>query len=653
VKLVSFDVETRGTDVGYALQPFRARSDEAWITMWACATSATRAKGVNLIEPDPTARRVRSIASLGAWLRECAKRGITIAGWNTAFDMAWLIALGLRDEVYANKWLDGMLLWKHLTASPPSYGVKPLRYGLKEAVTEFYPDEAGYEQDISFDTDDPEELKALEEYNRKDALFTWRLTQKFWSELDADQRRCALIEAACLPMVAESYVEGLAADGEAADVLAAKLEETAKLAMVKLKLNTDEEITDELLASTVQLRTLLYDKWKLPVVKYTDKGNSSTDRDALSQLAPTDQRAGLLNEYREARNNRTKFALGAANSLTYNGDGRVRPSARVFGTYTGRMTYGSKILKGKEERPTGIALHQWKRAKEFRDIILAPPGYTLLEFDFAGQEFRWMAVMSGDRTMLEMCAPGEDAHAYMGAKIGSWQYDDLKRALEEQDVRLALAKNLRQMGKVGNLSCQYRTGPAALMRVARVNYQLPLEAKQARAIHATYRATYPGVPRYWDKQIRDARIDGYVKTIAGRRIQIGTGDTWGARLAVLENLGGDDIMEVDLPDRTWQCESTAINAPIQGSGADQKYLALLVLKDILPLYEGRFYFELHDGIYVIVPDRYAAKAYAHIKRALSNLPYKKAWGVDLPIAFPVDGKAGKAWGSMEERRDWV
>jgi DNA polymerase-1 len=649
MKLVSFDVETQGVEPAFALQPFRARRGEAWLSCWACATGPSNVKSVLLAkDAHGLERRVRTIAGLTKWLRECAAKGVTICGWNVAFDAAWLVALGLRDLVYANKWLDGMLLWKHLTVAPPGPRAQP-SYGLKAAVEEFLPEYAGYEDDIVFDADEAVGLAALEEYNRKDALYTLQIVKLLWAKLTAAQRRCALVEAACLPMIAETYVEGLRADEGAALALAEKLDEVAKIAMVKLKLNTAEEIGDDVLASPVKLRQLLYGSWGLPIVKLTPKDAASTDRDALSQLAPLDSRAALLNEYREARNNRTKFALGAANSLAYNGDGRVRPAARVFGTYTGRMTYSSKVLRGKDERPSGIALHQWKRAPEFRDIILAPEGYTLLEFDFAGQEFRWMAVMSKDRTMLEMCAPGEDAHAYMGAKIGKRDYPQLRELLNDPMADgYAEAKSLRQFGKVGNLSCQYRTSAPTLRRVARVQYQLTLDSKEARAIHATYRATYPRVKTYWEHQIREARIEGYVSTIAGRRINIGTGDTWGQRLVVLPD-GSEDIVD----DRTWQCESTAINAPIQGSGADQKYLALMVLRTILPLYEGRLYFELHDGVYVVVPDRHAPKAYAHIKRALSALPYRKAWGVDLPVEFPVDAKAGKTWGSLKERRDWT
>lgn len=629
MKLTAFDVETRGTEEGYGLQPFRAKTDEAWLTMCAMATDKG-VSGFRYPDTDPPVRRMKTVASLGAWLRKCAETKTTIVGWNTPFDMAWLIALGLKDEVYACNWLDAMMLWRHLTASPEWTGIAPQSYGLKNAVKLYYPEEAGYEVDIDFETDDPAELDALFAYNKKDAEFTLRLTNKFLNELTPEQKRCALLEAACLPMVAETYVRGIAADGEAAQALSVKLDEEAKLNFVKLRLNSDTPVDESILASPTKLRKLLFEDWGLSPVKWTDKGAESTDRDALSQLAPIDPRADMLNKYREAKNNRTKFAEGTLNSLEYNGDGCVRPSAKVYGTYTGRMTYGSKILRGKAERPTGVALHQWKRSKDFRRLIKPPPGYTLLEFDFAGQEFRWMAVLSGDRTMIELCQPGEDAHAYMGAKVGHWGYDEIRRELSnEQANRYAEAKDLRQLGKVANLSLQYRTSANTLVRVARTGYQMDLSGAEAAAVHATYRVTYPKVQRYWKEQIRKAREDGFVQTVAGRKVHLGLGSTWE-------------------PANQWGLESTAINFPIQGSGADQKYLALAVIKNYLPTVEGHFYFELHDGLFFIVPDRFAEKAIAEIKPLLSALPYKRAWGVDLPVEFPVDAKMGPSWGDLKE-----
>jgi DNA polymerase I-like protein with 3'-5' exonuclease and polymerase domains len=95
-------------------------------------------------------------------------------------------------------------------------------------------------------------------------------------------------------------------------------------------------------------------------------------------------------------------------------------------------------------------------------------------------------------------------------------------------------------------------------------------------------------------------------------------------------------------------ESAAINFPIQGVGADQKYLAIAALGPLFTKLEGRFLFELHDGLYSVFPDKYAKKAAFAGQKILNALPYKKAWEFDPPIPLPWDIKIGKRWGDSVE-----
>lgn len=612
MKLMSFDVETFGTLPEYALQPYRALANDAWLTSYAVAYRDDDGE----LHTDGSLRP--QIEDLREFLTDAAAKGAHIVAWNAPFDVAWLIALGLREEVFANKWLDAMLMWRHLTSAPQCVK-QPKSYGLKAAVTEFLPENAGYEKDVEFGVVNNDLLI----YNKRDAMFTLQLAEMFLERMQGE-RAAMLIESSCIPLVADTVVQGLTINTDAARELDTELDKTAKVSFVTLKLD-QPEITPEVLASPKQLATLLFDTWNLPLNKVTDKGNASTDKHVLHELSLSDPRAALVRDYREAVNNRTKFVTSTLESVEYNGDGCTRPQAKIYGTYTGRMTYYSKQGRGKDERPTGVALHQWKRDPAFRRLISPPDGHTLLEFDFAGQEFRWMAVESGDETMLGLCSPGEDAHSYMGAKIAGMSYKLLVATVASGDKA---AKNKRQLGKVANLSLQYRTSPATLRTVARTNYSLDMTEPQAAAIHATYLNTYTRVPTYWNRQIYKAKKNGYVQTLAGRRV----------RLADYE----------PSRDNTWAVESTSINFPIQGVGADQKYLALAVLRNYLPKVNGKFYFELHDGLFVVVPDAHVDRALAEIRHLLSNLPYKRAWGVDLPIQFPVDAKRGKSWGDLKE-----
>ena len=605
MKFVAFDVETSGTDRAYALQPFRALTGKAWLT---CAAFAYP---VGELTPTAPHSGPLSVEDIREHLVFCAENNITITAWNTTFDVAWLIALGLREEVFACKWIDAMLLLKHLRQEPTFTGDRR-GYGLKAAVAEYFPEESGYEDDVDFFTVEPSELQKLYKYNKKDAEFTLRLTTMFWKQLRG-RRRHVQVEAECIPLIADTMVNGVSIDVGKATSLSAELEKRANTAYVELVLR-NPEVTSSVLQSPTQLRALLYDTWGLTATKLTEKGEKSTDREALTDLA-YDPRAALINDYRENTSNRTKFAEGAINSAKYNEDGKARPQFRIYGTYTGRGTYSANTGFGKNRVPTGIAIHQWKRDADFRSVIQAPPGWQIVEFDFAGQEFRWMAVAANDPTMLALCEPGQDAHQFMASRI----YNIPK---------VQITKDQRQLGKVANLSLQYRTGPRRLSTLARTNYGLDLPESEAFAVHATYKTTYREVPKYWSRQCQWIQGHDYVENLVGRRTYI--------------------PFDQRIRDMDWAVTSTAVNFPIQSMGADQKYAALMLLRRMLPMFDGKLLFELHDGVYMMFPQPKAEKALHTIGRALNTLPYSKIFNIELPIQFPVDAKLGTTWGDLQE-----
>lgn len=625
-KFVAFDFETSGALPEYALQPWRVAQGEAWITSLAT------------VQRDPSGLTIGGglqpvVADMRAFLERAIAENRRIVGWNTVFDVSWLLAYGLRDLVYQAKWLDGMLLWRHFFIEPEYEITTPRKksYGLKTCVDEVLPKFAGYADDVDFHTTDPDELRKLQDYNVRDTMFTLRLAKHWYNKLAADPQRlkAALIEADTIPLVAEANLKGMVVDTLACRELQQYLADTAAKKLADL---SEHGVTEKVVRSPIQLSKLMFEDWGLPVYKentskLTGKTTRSTDKEVLHELAFMDPRAKELREYREALNNKTKFADTPLAAASYNEDDRAHPLAMVFGTYSGRLTYASKQGKNKDTRQIGFALHQMKRGKEFRSIIIPPPGYTLMEFDASGQEFRWMAIASGDPIMLGLCEPGQDAHAYMGSRIAQKNYEAMMAAVSAGEAE---AKDHRQLGKVANLSLQYRTSARKLRSVARVQYSLPMELPQAQVIHKTYQQTYTLVPRYWNDQIRLTKQRGYVETFAGRRVQVA--GNW-------EGVSG------------WSMGSTAINYRIQGTGADQKYLALSVLKNYLNAIGAYFAWDLHDGIYLYVPDGKVARAALDIRRILVSLPYKKAWDFTPPIQLPWDCKAGKSWGTLKEYKE--
>jgi len=619
-KWYAYDVETTGDKPEYALQPW---SERGRMRSFAVASRLNKKGLLSRAYSDESSRdKHNMLHCLTNFARSASASDVAVVGWNVAFDAAWMIHMGLRDYVMDIRWVDAMLLWKHLTRVPESdlsYAYRK-SYSLKAAVAEYYPEHADYADGIDFDGD----IHTLMEYNCADAEFTLKLAQKFWDELAIfpDQLRAAWLESSCIPLVADAYVNGIHIDLGAATDLQNKLD--ADLLIKKHELAQDG-VTPEIIASPLQLRELFFKKWELKPVSYTPKGEPSTDAQTIHELSITDDRVREIGEFRQLKNLRTKFVNNIIESCRYSGGSVSHPTPNVNGTYTGRMTYSSHIGKNKDKRQTGFALHQMKRDSQYRRVIVPPPGFTLIEWDAAGQEYRWMAIESDDETMLELCEPGEDPHAYMGANISGWNYGQLSTLAREDDPE---AKRIRQMGKVGNLSCQYRIGPKSLLRTARVGHKMDITMEDAKLIHDTYHRTYPGVKAYWKRKIKFAADHQFAKTIAGRRVHL--------------------LGDFNDPEDGWRLQSTAVNFPIQGVGADQKYLAMLVLKPLFVKTNTRFAWELHDGLFAVAPDKLAKSVAVKGQQLLNNLPYQKAWGFTPPIPLPWDVKIGKSWGDLKE-----
>jgi DNA polymerase I-like protein with 3'-5' exonuclease and polymerase domains len=627
---IAFDVETSGLLDEHALQPW---ADNSWLTSFATARVSSGVIKTSVFPSDSSAAKAEDFeyhlkSALENFVESALQPATIVVGWNVAFDAAWLIKYGYRKEVMRINWLDGMSLWKHCVRVPESTlpQAKRKSFGLKAAVGEFLPAFAGYDDGVSFHDMDDAAIDARLKYNKLDAGLTLRLTARMMSRLakqgNERQLRSALVEAKSVPLVADHYMTGIATDMEALKTLGAEVDKERQLLEDELGLLG---AAPAVLSSPAQLQSLLFDDWGLPVIKETDKGNRSTDKEVLYELSFMDDRVDKIKRYRELKGLKTKFVDNIVASCEYNEDGRSHPTAFINSTYTGRMTYASSIGKGKAKRQTGFALHQMKRAAIYRRTICAPEGYTLVEWDAASQEYRWVAIESGDETMLSMCEAGQDPHSFMASEMTSLTYEEMREAYQSGSDG---AYEQRMAGKVANLSCQYRIGPKSLLSSARVQYGLDWDIDKSTAVHGAYHRTYQGVKKYWARKIRAAQALGYAETIAGRRVQL-SGDWGGA-------------------DTKWRLESSAINFPIQGIGADQKYLAMAALKPLLSKYCGSFYFELHDGLFAIFPNKVVEKAAHEGQRLLSNLPYDKVWGFHSPIPLPWDCMLGPNWGDLKE-----
>lgn len=236
-----------------------------------------------------------------------------------------------------------------------------------------------------------------------------------------------------------------------------------------------------------------------------------------------------------------------------------------------------------------------------------------------------MAVKSGDPTMVKVFRDKLDPHSLLGSRISGIDYDEFIRRKKAEDEVIVGPRGLRMAGKVTGLSNLYRIGTKKMRFTARVDYGLDIDLSTAAFWQNTFHSTYPGIKDYWSRAIASGLANGYAQTQGGRRFKL---EFW------------DE-------DSRWGTESSSINCPIQGSGADQKELAIAVLHKKFP--ELQFFLDLHDGLFYLVDDEpQSLDLFREAKYTLDNLPYQEAWGFDTPVPFPWDAEVGYKWGEMKE-----
>jgi len=613
VRFVGYDIETWGSEDGYALQPWRVKEGTAGITL-----SAAYCQGKRNVETEYHS----------ALMEDLRKLGKPVVTWNGVFDLAWLYAAGI--DIRGIKWMDAMLLWKWLANSQSG----PMSWALKDGAKRFLKDWPKLQEFIAIkgeefmpDPMDPYWLTRV----TMDAEATALIAEAIWPQLTPQQQHLAKIQSISLPTMAASWVNGVQVDLQAIKdarpgIISEMLNLEKALGLQEIS-PTGKYIPSKVLRSPTKMRKLLYNDWGLTCTRFTDKQAQSTDKAALTYLADIDDRVITVLKWRELNTILSKFIEGPLACCEYLNSNVTHATPKIFSTYTGRMTYSSRSKKNR----TGIPLHQTPRKKEIRSYVVAPDGYYIFEADAMGQEMRGMATMSKDPAMIELFNskhPYDDGHSLMGAQIGGIPFEEFIERKQAKDPLIVGPDGLRPAGKFCNLSMAYRSGPATSRRVARVQYGLDITIDDAVRWKSVYTRLFRGVETYWKDAPKNARARGFAETPAGRRYAL---TRW--------------------HDLQWGTSSSAINFPIQGMGADQRDLAIAETVITYPELWDKFYIDLHDGMYWLIPITAKVSYLQDIMNALDTIDYEKYWKVKLPVPYIWEGSFGPDWGHKIEFAD--
>jgi DNA polymerase I-like protein with 3'-5' exonuclease and polymerase domains len=607
----ALDLETKTLVQGqdqHALEPWRYKQGKATVT--SCAIVGPNNFAVNKIDPGQE------------WFREQLKflagLGRPVFCHNALFDVSWAMLITDNfDLIKKIQWQDTGLLAKWLINSQASEK-HTFSWSLKGLCTHFMEDHPRISE---FEEMKSEEHVAGAEGSEQywfdrgifDAEMTRDLATELRRKLPESQRNGYSIEQATIPYVSRAWMNGIPINKEYMKTLEPKVQR----AMVGIE--KDIPINGAAVRSPTQLSNYLFNTCGLSPIsrgKPTKKnplGNGSTRAGDLKRLriqqgnSPLGNLLGQCLDYKQLATLKSKYLDGFERSLNYTGEDAIYTSPRIFGTYTGRFTYSSKLFR-KNEFQSSIATHQLPKVGPTKKCLVPPEDKWIIKCDGAQQELRLIAVVAPDKNLIAEFNSGVDVHSSMSAFIANSSYDEFMYKLSQDDPE---TKNYRYAGKLLNLSCQYRIGVKALMEKFFETYGIILTYGQAQFYLNLYKQRYPGVVEYWENVIEESKERGYTHSFADRRYYL---TEW-------EHNG-------------WGSESSAINEPIQGSAADHKELTLLLMSEKYP--EVEFFLDIHDELCFYTPkDLDMVKAFSH---DITNLTqeYRERWNIDIPLDLPFD-----------------
>lgn len=345
------------------------------------------------------------------------------------------------------------------------------------------------------------------------------------------------------------------------------------------------------LGSPKQIQEILYDQLKLPVLKKTPKGQPSTEESVLQELAMDYPLPRLILEHRGLSKLKSTYVDKLPQQVNEK-TGRIHTSYHQAVAATGRLSSSDPNLQNIPIRSA--------EGRKIRQAFIAREGCKIVAADYSQIELRIMAHLSGDEGLLKAFSQGEDIHRATAAEVFG-----VEPALVTAD--------LRRSAKAINFGLIYGMSSFGLAQ------QLGLSRQQAQSYIDLYFTRYPGVKRYMDNIRAQAREQGYVETLFGRRLYL------------------PDIQSRNAAMRQY-AERTAINAPMQGTAADIIKRAMIATDQWLQRESGGtlMIMQVHDELVFEVPEALLDQHQAKIQDLMSA-------AADLSVPLVVETGVGINW----------
>jgi DNA polymerase-1 len=429
------------------------------------------------------------------------------------------------------------------------------------------------------------------EYSAEDSDASLRLHRALWAQIERLPRVRRLyeeIEQPLVPVLLDMEHLGVLIDPamlrrQSQEIATSLLElERSAHAAAGAPFNLD---------SPKQLQEILFGRLGLPARRKTATGQPSTAEDVLEELAEEYELPRIILAYRGL----AKLKSTYTDKLPAQVDprtGRVHTSYHQAVAATGRLSSTDPNLQNIPVRtPEG---------RRIRQAFVAPPGHVLMAADYSQIELRIMAHLSGDASLLAAFAEDRDIHQATAAEVFGVPAS-------------SVSADQRRAAKAINFGLIYGMSAFGLAR------QLGIERGAAQQYVDLYFERYPGVKRYMDDTRAMAREQGFVETVAGRRLYL------------------PDIRSRNQQMRQY-AERSAINAPMQGTAADVIKRAMIDVHGWLAgdASGARLVMQVHDELVLEVPE----DAVEPVERGLRE---RMAAAAELRVPLRVDVGRGPHW----------
>ncbi len=423
--------------------------------------------------------------------------------------------------------------------------------------------------------------KEIADYACEDADVTLQLYKLFRDKLDEDKLTeiAQEIEFPLIRVLAEMERAGVSIDVEMLNEFSEELTKDLDELEKKIFEKTEVEFN---LNSPRQLGDVLFDKLKLPSGKKTKTGQYSTNERVLTALAAEYEVPSLVLDYRSLSKLRSTY-VDALPKLVNEQTGRIHTELNQTVAATGRLSSSNPNLQNIPIRT--------QRGREIRKAFVPAGGFKMLAADYSQVELRVIASISQDQNMMQAFKNNEDIHARTAKEIfGLNSFEDV-------------TPNHRRKAKEVNFGIPYGVSAYGLAN------RLGISNTEGKEMIEQYFARFPGIQNYIDETVRQAKNDGFVTTLMGRRRYI-----------------------PDINSRNWNvrgfAERTAINMPIQGTAADIIKLAMIQIQNYLQEneFQSKMLLQVHDELIFEIANEEEEFLPEIIRNMMQN-----AYTLDVPL----------------------